>query len=50
MTPDSFSDGGHYNSIEKAMERVHDMVKNGADAIDIGGESSRPHAYAFNII
>ncbi|MEC1525220.1 dihydropteroate synthase [Neobacillus niacini] len=41
-TPDSFSDGGKYNNIEQAVERAKEMVKNGADIIDIGGESTRP--------
>ncbi len=42
VTPDSFSDGGKYLSVEKAVERAREMVKEGADIIDIGGESSRP--------
>lgn len=42
MTPDSFSDGGLYNSPEPALERCLSMVEAGADIIDIGGESSRP--------
>ena len=42
MTPDSFSDGGKYDSEEKALLYVLDMIKEGADIIDIGGESSRP--------
>ncbi|PAE36821.1 dihydropteroate synthase [Bacillus sp. 7884-1] len=41
-TPDSFSDGGKYNNIEQAIERAKEMVENGADIIDIGGESTRP--------
>ena len=41
-TPDSFSDGGKYNNIEQAVERAKEMVENGADIIDIGGESTRP--------
>jgi dihydropteroate synthase len=41
-TPDSFSDGGKYNNIEHAIERAKEMVENGADIIDIGGESTRP--------
>ncbi|WHY77706.1 dihydropteroate synthase [Neobacillus sp. WH10] len=41
-TPDSFSDGGKFNQIERAIERAIDMVANGADIIDIGGESTRP--------
>jgi dihydropteroate synthase len=41
-TPDSFSDGGKYNNIDQAIEHAKEMVKNGADIIDIGGESTRP--------
>jgi len=44
MTPDSFSDGGSYASTEKAIERARQMVAEGADIIDIGGESTRPGA------
>ncbi|MBZ4683546.1 MAG: dihydropteroate synthase [Fusobacteriaceae bacterium] len=46
ITPDSFSDGGKYNNIEKALIRVEEMIKEGADIIDIGAESSRPGAKA----
>jgi dihydropteroate synthase len=41
-TPDSFSDGGKFNEIENAVIRAKEMVRNGADIIDIGGESTRP--------
>jgi dihydropteroate synthase len=41
-TPDSFSDGGKYINIEHAIEHAQEMVENGADIIDIGGESTRP--------
>ncbi len=41
-TPDSFSDGGKYNTTEKALERTLQMIQEGADIIDIGGESTRP--------
>jgi dihydropteroate synthase len=41
-TPDSFSDGGSFNHIESAVARAHEMVEQGADIIDIGGESTRP--------
>jgi dihydropteroate synthase len=44
ITPDSFSDGGKYISLEKAVERGLEMEKEGADIIDIGGESTRPFA------
>ncbi|MBD2866070.1 dihydropteroate synthase [Paenibacillus sp. IB182363] len=42
VTPDSFSDGGNFNSVGKAVERAFTMVEEGADIIDIGGESTRP--------
>jgi dihydropteroate synthase len=42
VTPDSFSDGGEYNQIERAVEHAKAMAENGADIIDIGGESTRP--------
>lgn len=42
MTPDSFSDGSHYNSLEKSLERCRLMKEDGADYLDIGGESTRP--------
>ena len=42
MTPDSFSDGGKFNSFKKAYQRIKNMVNAGADIIDIGGESTRP--------
>ncbi len=44
VTPDSFSDGGMYNSIDKAIERAKEMTTEGADIIDVGGESTRPGA------
>ena len=42
VTPDSFSDGGKYNSVELAVQHAKEMVANGAKIIDIGGESTRP--------
>ncbi|MFI3176229.1 MAG: dihydropteroate synthase [Eubacteriales bacterium] len=42
VTPDSFSDGGCYNDVEKACIRVEEMIAQGADFIDIGAESTRP--------
>ncbi len=44
VTPDSFSDGGHFNQIELAMVHARQMVSDGATLIDIGGESTRPGA------
>lgn len=42
MTPDSFSDGTAWNDLDRALLRVERMVEEGADVIDIGGESTRP--------
>jgi len=42
VTPDSFSDGGTYNSLDLAVKRAREIEKEGADIIDIGGESTRP--------
>jgi dihydropteroate synthase len=43
VTPDSFSDGGNFNTIDKALFHAEEMIKQGADIIDIGGESTRPN-------
>lgn len=42
VTPDSFSDGGKWNDRDRALRRVEEMLEEGADIIDIGGESTRP--------
>lgn len=42
VNPDSFSDGGKYNNLDKALKHAVEMVENGADILDIGGESTRP--------
>lgn len=42
VTPDSFSDGGSYKNMDAVRSRVEQMIKEGADIIDIGGESTRP--------
>ncbi|WP_297422512.1 dihydropteroate synthase [Clostridium sp.] len=42
FTPDSFSDGGKFNDIDIAMQHVRKMINDGADIIDVGGESTRP--------
>ncbi len=42
ITPDSFSDGGKYNNIEAALKQAEKLIDDGADIIDIGGESTRP--------
>ncbi len=46
ITPDSFSDGGEYYDTQKAVERAKEMIAEGVDIIDIGGESTRPGAEA----
>ena len=43
-TPDSFSDGGRYDCAEAAVHAACGMVENGADIVDVGGESTRPGA------
>ncbi len=42
VTPDSFSDGGSYDSVDKALFRVEEMLRDGCHIVDIGGESTRP--------
>lgn len=49
VTPDSFSDGGKWNNIDSAISRVQRMIAEGADIIDIGGESTRPGAAAVSV-
>lgn len=44
VTPDSFSDGGEFLSVDKACERAFQLISQGADLIDIGGQSTRPGA------
>lgn len=44
VTPDSFSDGGKYNNMDSALKHTEEMIKDGADIIDIGGESTRAGA------
>lgn len=43
-TPDSFSDGGHHNTLDSAVIKANKMLSDGATIIDIGGESTRPNA------
>lgn len=47
VTPDSFSDGGHYQSLEFAVSHAEQLIVQGVDIIDVGGESSRPGAPAL---
>ncbi|GAB4533599.1 MAG: dihydropteroate synthase [Pleurocapsa sp.] len=49
VTPDSFSDGGEFNNIEAALTQANQMIQNGVNIIDIGGESTRPHAEAVSL-
>ncbi len=42
LTPDSFSDGGKFNNYSKASKQISNMIKSGANIIDVGGESTRP--------
>ena len=44
LTPDSFSDGGRIERLEAALHRAHELVAQGADVLDVGGESTRPRA------
>jgi dihydropteroate synthase len=44
VTPDSFSDGGEWFESERAIMRAHEMIAEGADIVDVGGESTRPGA------
>ncbi len=44
VTPDSFSDGGKFTQIDRALVQVEQMIEDGASIIDIGGESTRPGA------
>jgi len=44
VTPDSFSDGGKYTSVDLAVEHALQLIAEGADILDIGGESTRPGA------
>ena len=44
LTPDSFSDGGKFNSPSKGLRKIKDMIQSGADIIDVGGESTRPES------
>ena len=48
VTPDSFSDGGRFNSVDAALSRCEQMIHEGAAIIDIGGESTRPNAPAVS--
>jgi dihydropteroate synthase len=49
VTPDSFSDGGQYHAVDAAFKQAQKMVADGAEIIDIGGESTRPGASAVSL-
>ena len=49
VTPDSFSDGGKFNRPEKAIHHAQQMLEDGADWIDVGGESTRPGAKSVSV-
>ncbi|MEM9771622.1 MAG: dihydropteroate synthase [Cyanobacteria bacterium P01_D01_bin.73] len=49
VTPDSFSDGGRFDTLERAIAQAHKMVADGADILDIGGQSTRPDAETVSL-
>ena len=49
VTPDSFSDGGHYRDLDSAIRQAELMIEEGAELIDVGGESTRPGAQAVSL-
>ena len=49
VTPDSFSDGGQFNQLDKAIAHAESMVADGATILDVGGESTRPGAAAVSV-
>jgi dihydropteroate synthase len=49
VTPDSFYDGGKFNNIEKALIRVEQMIEEGVDIIDVGGQSTRPFSEPVSV-
>src|SRR5437773_5816081 len=48
VTPDSFSDGGRFSDVEEACKRARAIAGEGADILDVGGESTRPGATAVS--
>lgn len=48
VTPDSFSDGGRFNTFDAALRHTEEMIRDGADIIDVGGESTRPGHVAIS--
>jgi len=49
VTPDSFFDGGRFDSVDRAADRAREMVDDGADIIDVGGESTRPGSLEVSV-
>ena len=49
VTPDSFSDGGRYQTVERALEQARKLIAEGARMLDIGGESTRPGSHFVEI-
>ena len=49
VTPDSFSDGGRFDKMDAALYHVEEMIRQGADIIDIGGESTRPGYHKISV-
>jgi len=49
ITPDSFSDGGHFFQLDRAVARAWEIFHEGADILDIGGESTKPGAISINV-
>ena len=49
VTPDSFSDGGEFNTLEASLAQAQSMVKAGADLVDVGGQSARPGAAQISL-
>lgn len=49
VTPDSFSDGGRFNSLDTGLQQAEQMLKDGAHIIDVGGESTRPGAKPVSV-
>ena len=49
ITPDSFSDGGHHSQHDAALAHAHKLIQEGADILDIGGESTRPGAQPISL-
>lgn len=49
MTPDSFSDGGQFNTLESALIQARHLVQSGADILDVGGQSTRPQAEEISL-